>query len=98
MSEATVYETLVAVFRDDLAIDPARVHLNALLIGDLGFDSIAFAIGLVSIEETLGVTLEQDELIVCKTVADVVRLIEATRNHVIAPGAGISAESGISAA
>lgn len=91
MSEATAYETLVAVFRDELAIDPARVHPGALLIGDLGFDSIAFAIGLVSIEEQLGVTLQQDELILCKTVADVARLIEDTRNHVIASGAGIPA-------
>lgn len=91
MSEKTVYETLVAVFRDELAIDPARVHLDALLIGELGFDSIAFAIGLVSIEERLGVTLQQDELIVCKTVRDVARLIERTRNQVIAPVAGVPA-------
>ncbi|QWF16971.1 acyl carrier protein [Lysobacter capsici] len=98
MSETTAYATLVAVFRDELAIDPARVHPDASLIGELGFDSIAFAIGLVSIEEKLGVTLQQDELIVCKTVADVVRLIEKTRNPVIASGAGTPAESGICAA
>lgn len=92
MSEATAYETLVAIFRDDLAIDPARVHLDASLIGELGFDSVAFAIGLVSIEERLGVTLQQDELIVCKTVGDITRLIEETRNHVSAPGIGVPAE------
>lgn len=97
MSEASAYETLVAVFRDELAIDPARVHPGASLIGELGFDSIAFAIGLVSIEEKLGVTLQQDELIVCKTVGDVARLIEKTRNRAIASSAGISAESSISA-
>lgn len=91
MSETTAYETLVAVFRDELAIDPARVHLDASLIGELGFDSIAFAIGLVSIEERLGVTLQQDELIVCKTVRDVARLIERTRNQLIAPVAGVPA-------
>lgn len=91
MSETTAYETLVAVFRDELAIDPARVHPDASLIGDLGFDSIAFAIGLVSIEEQLGVTLQQDELIVCKTVADVARLIEHTRSRVVAPDAGVLA-------
>lgn len=90
MSETTAYETLVAIFRDDLAIDPARVHPDASLIGELGFDSVAFAIGLVSIEEKLGVTLQQDELIVCKTVADIVRLIEETRNHVSASGAEVS--------
>ena len=97
MSETSVYETLVAVFRDELAIDPARVHPNASLIGELGFDSIAFAIGLVSIEEKLGVTLRQEELIVCKTVGDVVRLIERTCPLPVAPGAGLPAASGISA-
>lgn len=81
MSETTAYETLVAIFRDDLAIDPARVHPEASLVGELSFDSIAFAIGLVSIEEKLGVTLQQDELILCKTVGDIVRLIEETRRH-----------------
>lgn len=81
MSDTTVHETLVAIFRDELAIDPARVHPGASLIGDLGFDSVAFAIGLVSIEERLGLTLEQDELIVCKTVGDITRLIEEARSH-----------------
>lgn len=98
MSEKpTVYETLVAVFRDELAIEPGRVHPNALLIGDLGFDSIAFAIGLVSIEERLGVTLEQEELIRCKTVGDVTRLIEQTRDRTVACDAGIPDESAIPA-
>ena len=87
MSGTTVYETLVAIFRDELAIDPARVHPGATLIGDLGFDSVAFAIGLVSIEETLGLTLEQDQLIVCKTVGDIVRLIEEARDHADASAA-----------
>lgn len=81
MSDKTVHETLVAIFRDELAIDPTRVHPGASLIGDLGFDSVAFAIGLVSIEERLGLTLEQDELIVCKTVGDITRLIEEARTH-----------------
>jgi len=98
MSEKpTVYETLVAVFRDELAIEPARVHPDALLIGDLGFDSIAFAIGLVSIEERLGVTLEQEELIRCKTVGDVTRLIEQTRNRAVACDADLPVESAVPA-
>lgn len=76
------YEMLVEILKDELAIDPARVHPEATLIGELGFDSVAFAIGLVAIEEKLGITLQQDDLIVCKTVADVVRLIEHTRDEV----------------
>ena len=85
MSDAPTYETLVEILRDELTIDPARVHMDASLVGELGFDSVAFAIGLVSIEEKLGVTLEQEELIVCKTVRDVVELIDATRGRAGAP-------------
>lgn len=81
MSAAATYDTLVEILRDDLAIDPARVHLDASLVGELGFDSVAFAIGLVSIEERLGVTLHQQELILCKTVRDVAGLIDATRTR-----------------
>ncbi len=91
MSEATVYETLVAIFRDELTIEPARVHPDASLIGDLGFDSVAFAIGLVSIEEKLGLTLEQDQLILCQTVGDIVRLIENAREDAAVSGAGVAA-------
>lgn len=91
MSESATYETLVAIFRDDLAIDPARVHADASLIAELGFDSVAFAIGLVSIEEKLGVTLQQDELLVCNTVGDVARLIEDARRHATASSAGVPA-------
>lgn len=92
MSESAVYETLVAIFRYDLAIDPVRVHPEASLIGELGFDSVAFAIGLVSIEEKLGVTLQQDELLVCKTVGDVARLVEETRKHAASSGADVLVE------
>jgi acyl carrier protein len=81
MSATATFDTLVEILRDDLAIDPARVHLDASLVGELGFDSVAFAIGLVSIEEKLGVTLEQQELILCKTVRDVAGLVEATRER-----------------
>ena len=91
MSGMTAYETLVAIFRHELAIDPARVHPDASLIGDLGFDSVAFAIGLVSIEEQLGLTLEQDELLVCRTVGDIVRLIEEARSRIEAPAVGMPA-------
>lgn len=83
MSETAAYETLVEILRDELAIDPSRVHPNASLIGELGFDSVAFAIGLVSIEERLGVTLQQEELIACTTIGDVARLVEAMRAVVV---------------
>jgi len=85
MSELAAYQTLLEILRDELAIDPARVHPDASLIGELGFDSVAFAIGLVSIEEKLGVTLSQEAMLACKTIGDVARLIEKTRSPVAVP-------------
>ena len=91
MLKTTIYQTLVEILRDELAIDPARVHPDASLVGELGFDSVAFAIGLVSIEEKLGITLEQEDLIVCKTVADVVQLIEKTLDAVASTDTAVHA-------
>lgn len=70
-------EVLLDILETDLALDMARAHLGANLIGDLGFDSVAFAIGIVAIEERLGVLLSEQELMSCRTLGDVVHLIDS---------------------
>ncbi|WP_280409542.1 phosphopantetheine-binding protein [Nocardia brasiliensis] len=46
-------------------------------LGDLGLGSVAVAIGLVAIEERLGVRQTERELLSCWTIADMVELIDA---------------------
>ena len=40
------------------------------MIDDVGLDSVAFAVGMVAIEDRLGVTLTERELLTCDTVGD----------------------------
>lgn len=56
-SPSTVSTTLLSILRDDLNIDLTRVTPDARLVDDVGLDSVAFAVGMVAIEEWLGVAL-----------------------------------------
>ena len=49
----------------------------ARLIDDVGLDSVAFAVGMVAIEERLGVALSEEELLTCDTVGDLDAAIAA---------------------
>ena len=40
------------------------------LIDDVGLDSVAFAVGMVAIEDKLGVALSEEDLLSCDTVGD----------------------------
>lgn len=52
-SPSTVSTTLLSILRDDLNIDLTRVTPDARLVDDVGLDSVAFAVGMVAIEERL---------------------------------------------
>lgn len=61
---------LTEILRDDLRVDVARITRDSRLIDDVGLDSVAFAIGMVAIEDKLGVTLTEEDLLTCDTVGD----------------------------
>lgn len=70
---------LVRMLNEEMAIAPERIRDDAGLIGELGFDSIAFTMGIVAIEERLGVVVSTERLLDCRTFGDVVALVEAAR-------------------
>ena len=43
---------------------------DSRLIDDVGLDSVAFAVGMVAIEDRLGVALSEEDLLGCDTVGD----------------------------
>jgi acyl carrier protein len=47
------------------------------LIDDVGLDSVAFAVGMVAIEDKLGVVLTEEDLLTCDTVAELEAAITA---------------------
>lgn len=68
-SEA-VSAALTEILRDDLNVDVSRVTRESRLIDDAGLDSVAFAVGMVAIEDRLGVALTEEDLLKCDTVGD----------------------------
>jgi len=71
----TVRAELLSILEADLAIEPTRVGVDADLKAELGFDSLAFAIGIVAIEERLGLRLTEEQLLGCATFGDLEWLV-----------------------
>lgn len=65
-----VNAALIEILRDDLNVDTRRVTRESRLIDDVGLDSVAFAVGMVAIEDKLGVALSEQDLLSCGTVGD----------------------------
>ncbi|PRC46820.1 acyl carrier protein, partial [Mycobacterium sp. ITM-2017-0098] len=59
---------LEEILRDDLNVDTGRITRDSRLIDDVGLDSVAFAVGMVAIEDKLGVALTEEDLLTCDTV------------------------------
>jgi acyl carrier protein len=73
----SVGAALTEILRDDLNIDVSRVTAESRLVDDVGLDSVAFAVGMVAIEDRLGVVVNEQELLGCDTVGDLENVIRA---------------------
>jgi acyl carrier protein len=69
-SPSGVGAALEEILRDDLNVDTSRITRDSRLIDDVGLDSVAFAVGMVAIEDKLGVALTEEDLLTCDTVGD----------------------------
>jgi acyl carrier protein len=76
-SPDSVSAALIEILRDDLNIDVSRVTQESRLVDDVGLDSVAFAVGMVAIEDKLGVAVSEQELLGCDTVGDLENVIRA---------------------
>jgi acyl carrier protein len=72
-----VSSALEEILRDDLNVDISRVTRESRLVDDVGLDSVAFAVGMVAIEDKLGVVINEQELLTCDTVGDLERVIRS---------------------
>ena len=73
----SVSAALIEILRDDLNIDVSRVTRESRLVDDVGLDSVAFAVGMVAIEDKLGVAVSEQELLGCDTIGDLENVIRA---------------------
>ncbi|OBI05732.1 acyl carrier protein [Mycolicibacter heraklionensis] len=76
-SPDVITAALREILRDDLQVDLNRVTPESRLVDDVGLDSVAFAIGMVAIEDRLGVALSEEDLLTCDTVGDLEAAIRA---------------------
>ena len=76
-SSDSVSAALIEILRDDLNIDVSRVTQESRLVDDVGLDSVAFAVGMVAIEDKLGAAVSEQELLGCDTVGDLEDVIRA---------------------
>lgn len=72
-----VSAALTEILRDDMNVDIRRVTAESQLVDDVGLDSVAFAVGMVAIEDKLGVALTEEDLLSCDTVGDLEAAIQA---------------------
>ncbi len=73
----SVSAALTEILSDDLNVDISRVTRESRLVDDVGLDSVAFAVGMVAIEDKLGVAVSEQELLGCDTVGDLEDVIRA---------------------
>jgi acyl carrier protein len=66
----SVSAALTEILRDDMNVDVKRITRDSHLIDDVGLDSVAFAVGMVAIEDKLGVALSEEDLLSSETVGD----------------------------
>ena len=71
------FEKVRGVIAETLTCDVEKVTDEALLVDDLGTDSLALVELAMAIEEATGVTVEDDALPTLKTVGDVKAYLEA---------------------
>ncbi len=73
-------ETLEAVKKmigEQLRVDPAKINENSRLVEDLNADSANIMVMIMDLEDSFGITVEDDQIMKLQTVGDVVRYIDS---------------------
>lgn len=73
------FEKLQEIIVDELGVDTEEVTMEASFNDDLGADSLDLFELVMSIEDTFGVTIPNEELANIKTVKDAIDYIEANQ-------------------
>jgi acyl carrier protein len=71
-----IFEKVRAIICDQLELDEDVVTLDAVLLEDLGADSIDLADLVMTLEDEFDMEISDEELENIRTVADIVKFIE----------------------
>ena len=71
-------EKVKNLLASQLGIKPDRITEKSRIVDDLGADSLDLVELLMTLEDEFNVTVSDEDALKLKTVADIVRIIEAT--------------------
>ncbi|MBE9173278.1 acyl carrier protein [Cyanobium sp. LEGE 06143] len=77
LTEAEILAGLKDILARIAGVDPAGIELDALIIDDVGVDSLGFYEILIEADETMGIKIEEKDLLTFKTVRDIVDYVNA---------------------
>lgn len=75
-----MFDEVKEVLVDSLSCDENAVTMEAVIIDDLGADSLDIVELSLALEEKFDITIPEEDLANIKTVADVVNYIESKKN------------------
>lgn len=73
----TVAEKIYAIIVDSLACDPDKIKSEAVLIDDLGADSLDIIEITMNVEEAFNIEITDDEMLAINTVGESVNLVDS---------------------
>ena len=69
------FEKVEYMIAEQLKVDPAEIKPESRLMEDLKADSANIMVMIMDLEDTFGITVEDDQIMKLKTVGDVVEYI-----------------------
>lgn len=72
-----VFEKVKTMIARQLKVDEQSITMDSRLVEDLKADSANVMVMIMDLEDTYGITVEDDQILKLRTVGDVVRYIEA---------------------
>ena len=78
-STMSTFETLKGMIVKQMKVNPDTVTESSRLVEDLKADSANVMVMIMDVEDTFGITVEDDQIMKLKTVGDVVKYIDANK-------------------
>jgi len=72
-----LYQEFSALLQSEFSIPESKISMDALLVDELGLDSLDLVSASLAIEDRWGIRMEDDDLAEVKTVRDALAWMEA---------------------
>lgn len=73
----TMFDKVKAILKEQLNLKDDKIKLESKIVEDLGADSLDVVELLMTMEDSFGVSVSDEEAVNLKTVGDIVKMLEA---------------------